>query len=93
MDKLEKFRKTLMQYHDEIADLKSYFDGQGSDSFDEQKLFTLSVIKPDSEISTCNFPPCLIDFIQLQIRKVKSLQKITQKIEAEPCAKIVTSNV
>lgn len=83
-----------MQYHDEIADLKSYFDGQGSDSFDEQKLFTLSVIIPDSEFPLATvLPPCWIDFIQLQFRKVKSLQKITQKIEAEPCAKIVTSNV
>lgn len=61
MDKLEKFRKTLMQYHDEIADLKSYFDGQGSDSFDEQKLFTLSVIIPDSEISTCNCSSTMFD--------------------------------
>lgn len=35
---VENFRSKLIKYHDEIADLKSYFDGRGSDAFDESKL-------------------------------------------------------
>jgi len=27
-----------MTYHDELADLKSYFDGQGDDEFDSANL-------------------------------------------------------
>lgn len=32
---VDTFRASLMTYHDQLADLKSYFDGRGSDSFDE----------------------------------------------------------
>lgn len=35
---MEGFRQQLMTYHDELADLKSYFDGQGDDEFDSANL-------------------------------------------------------
>ncbi|CAK9079922.1 unnamed protein product [Durusdinium trenchii] len=38
-NKVEGFRTKLMTYHDELADLKSYFDGQHHDDvFDQEKL-------------------------------------------------------
>lgn len=35
---MEGFRQQLLTYHDELADLKSYFDGQGDDEFDSANL-------------------------------------------------------
>lgn len=44
IDKVSEFRSNLMKYHDEIADLKSYFDGRGTDTYDQQTLhWTLNV--------------------------------------------------
>lgn len=39
MAKVEKFRTSLMKLHDELADLKSFFDGHMSDdAFDDGSL-------------------------------------------------------
>lgn len=35
-EKINQFRSNLLTYHDELADLKSYFDGQGNEAFDGQ---------------------------------------------------------
>lgn len=34
-----------MVHHDEIADLKSYFDGRGSSSFDEANLHFINIFR------------------------------------------------
>ena len=36
---MEGFRNQLMKYHDELADLKSYFDGHmGDEQFEDSML-------------------------------------------------------
>ena len=42
--KVEGFRSNLMKLHDDLADLKSYFDGQ-KDCFDEKKLFSIGRVQ------------------------------------------------
>ena len=43
---MESFRASLMKYHDELADLKSYFDGHISDeTFEEQTLIQIWFLK------------------------------------------------
>ena len=58
---MESFRKNLMKLHDELADLKSYFDGHRSDQSWEDKSFGriyilyYSMQIPWSKITTIRF--------------------------------------
>lgn len=53
MSKLEKFRTNLMKYHDELADLKSFFDGHLEDeSFDEKKTKELRNVIQKIEVES-----------------------------------------
>lgn len=41
--KVTLYRDNLIKHHDEIADLKSYFDGVKNDDFDQQNLISIVV--------------------------------------------------
>ena len=51
---VDKFCKTLMDHHDEIADLKSYFDGRGNSSFDDANLPFINIYRGPLVIVICH---------------------------------------
>lgn len=92
-DKVEKFRTNLMLYHDELADLKSYFDGQGNDAFDEK---TVAQVNYTAHITCVGFRhvvvfklACTRPYNVFVPRKVKGLHSVIQRIEVEPQPKMI----
>lgn len=86
--KIAAYIKNLGKYHDELADLKSYFDGHKGedDTYDEQHLCFKSCV---SYILVMKFvllswsPTPVLPFKLPVPRKVSSLRQTVRKIEME----------
>lgn len=86
---MDGFKSNLNKYHDELADLKSYFDGhRDDDAFDPKKLFCSYLRIYIIYLNTCTLSKKYIKHMYAHThtwpRKVSSLRKVVQSIETEP---------